>query len=214
MKKLVFFLLYVLSVASPLGLYLFNSATGYDTYTLSIVLGVFSFIMICNQFILASRPAFIVETFGTKGLLTLHQIVPVLVVILAAIHSSLKEANGYGDSFQTLFGSLAWVTFIVVIVFSLLLMANPKWMHIFKHKSLKAWINQKTGLTYQKARVLHNITVLAGIMILIHVLLASSSDFSSNPIGLAWMVMWMIVSLGLYLVYRLKGRTLKGKQHE
>ena len=73
-------------------------------------------------------------------------------------------------------------------------------------KKLKELVYKKTGLTYKIARVLHNIAVLAGIVILVHVLLASTSSFSANPVGIVFLAALMLFCLGAYFIYRINGR--------
>lgn len=212
MKKFMFVLCYFLSPLIPLSLYLASAGFSVDTYTLSVVFGIFAFIFVCNQFLLASRPSFVVNAIGMKGLISFHSSAPLLILVFAGTHKILKELNGFGDdTVQATFGSVSWWTFAVVTVFTVLFMANTFWLKISLLKNIKDWVYKKTGLTYKGARLLHNVTVIAGFMILVHVFLASSSAFASNPVGFSIMAFWMLFSLSVYFSYRLKGRTVKGK---
>ncbi len=212
MKKTFFFAWFFLFPALPVFFYLKSSGSALDSYALSIILGVYAFMFICNQFILASRPSFAFNAVGVKGILALHSIMPFFILLLAGTHKLLKEANGFGDdTFQATFGAVAWWTFASVIVFTVLFMANTFVLKIDLLKKLKALVYKITGLTYKGSRLLHNVTVIAGAVILFHVFLASSSSFSVNMAGIVTMILYMVLSLGLYFSYRLKGRTVKGK---
>ena len=211
MKKIGVILLYLLSLTIPVTLYLLALGGGFDSYSLSVILGISAFIMVGNQFILASRPRFVVSAFGTKGILSFHGTMPVFILIFAGTHKILKEFNGFSD--ETLQGSLGgtvWWLFLAVTILTVLLMANTFWMKIKPLSSFKKWTYKKTGLNYKIMRVLHNITVVAAVLIMVHVLLASTGSFSDNPAGILWMIGWMILSLAMYLVYRLHGRTTGG----
>jgi predicted ferric reductase len=165
--------------------------------------------MICNQFFLASKPSFAVKTLGIKGLVSFHSTMPVLIIVVALAHKLLKESNGYSeDSFQATFGSVAWWILAVVIVFTVLFMANTFWLKLDVLKKLKTFVYEKTGLNYKTTRLLHNATVITGVIILIHVFLASSSSYTVNFAGIAVMACWMLFSLFAYFVYRLKGRKI------
>ena len=212
LKKVLFIFSFFLLPALPLFFYLQAPGFALDTYTLSIILGVFAFMLVCGQFFLAGRPSIAIKALGQKGVIALHSTAPVIILVLALIHKLLKESNGFGDdTFQARFGSVAWWIFAIVIVLTSLFMANTFWLKIPFLKNLKTFVYKKTGLTYKGARLMHNITVLAGIAILIHVFLASSSDVQVNPVGFTIMAFWMLFSLIVYFNYRLKGRNIKGK---
>lgn len=215
MRKALFSLCFFLTPFVPAFFYARSAGTGFETYTASIVLGVYAFVLVCDQFILASRPGFAVKVFGTKGLLSVHMIVPVLILALAGIHKLLKAANGFpDDSPQATLGAAAWWTFAVAVAAAVLFMANTFWLRLGIVKRLRSWVYATARLDYKKSRVLHNVTVLAALTILIHVSLASSSYFPANPVGIGLLAVWMVFSLGLYLTYRLRGRSMKGNAHE
>jgi predicted ferric reductase len=211
MKKALFFVCYFLSPVLPVVLYLRSIGGPLDSYAVSVILGIGAYVFICNQFILASRPNSAIQALGLKGLLSFHGTMPVVLLVMAAVHNLLKGMNGLGDdTLQTSFGGAAFALFTAVIVFSVLFMANTFVMKIPLAKSLKNWVYAKTGLTYKRSRMLHNGTVIAAAAILVHVFLASSSSFSANPAGIACMAAWMCFSLVYYFGYRLKGRSVKG----
>jgi len=207
MKKFLFFLAYALTPAIPAFIYLRSLGQGFSSYTLSVVLGITAFTIICDQFILAARPGFAVKAVGAKTLLAMHQIMPFVALVLAGTHKLVKEANGYSDeTFQASFGGIAWWTFAVILVGTVLFMATTILTKIKPFSDLKAFVQQKLGLSYKRLRVLHNITVAAALLITVHVALASTSNFAANPVGVIWMLGWMALSLGLYLAYRIRGR--------
>jgi len=132
---------------------------------------------------------------------------PVIIIVMAGLHRILKVIYGFNhDSLQDVFGGFAWWLYAIVIVY-LLLMANTKLMKVSFIKAFKDLVYAKTFLNYKRARLLHNITVLGAFALLVHMALASSSQFSQNPWGLSFLILWMLFSLALYLRYRLRGRT-------
>lgn len=207
MKKILFLAGYFLFPLIPVLIYLSSLSPAFDTYTVSVCLGVYAYVFLAGQFLLAARPGFAVKILGQKGLVSFHSTMPVAILVIAVAHKFLKEANGFSeDAFQARFGAIAWWTFAVLVVFAVLFMANTVWMKLGFLKKLKELVYKKTGLTYKIARVLHNIAVLAGIVILVHVLLASTSSFASNPVGIAFLAALMLFCLGAYFRYRIKGR--------
>ncbi len=206
MKKAIFILSYLLIPAIPVFIYLNNLKPALNSYAISVSLGIAAFIFICNQFILASRPGFLVKSFTLKGILAFHQTMPIVILAMAAVHKALKESNGFSDdSFQAALGAVAWWAFAAAVIFTVMLMANTFWLKLDILKRLKTWVYKTFSLTYKKTRIAHNATVAAGILLLFHVLLASSSSFKSNPAGISFMVFWLLFSLFLYGRYKIKG---------
>lgn len=204
MKRSLFLALYISSPLVPAVLYFLSVGGGIDEYTLSMILGIYAFILICNQLILASRPAFAMEALGLKGILALHGTAPFVILGIAGVHRFLKMAVGFSaETVQATFGTAAWWTFLLAAFFALLLLAPINHPVAKKLKDLMA---RSFKLDYKTARLFHNITLAASIAIMIHVLLASSSNFQANPIGTLWMIAWLSLALGMYLGYRLRGR--------
>lgn len=207
MKRTGFFLVYFLTPVVPVVLYMKSLGGGSGVYPGSVALGITAFILICNQYILASRPAVIVKALGLKGLLAFHGIMPIVLIGMAVVHSQLKEAAGFpDDTLQTTIGSATLAVFIAAAVLAILFLATINLPVAAKLREFRKWAKDRLGLSYALTRTFHNITVLAGVTIMVHVLLASSSDFAANPLGAGWMIIWLTLSLSLYLRYRLRGR--------
>ncbi|MHB0895922.1 MAG: hypothetical protein ACYC1A_00055 [Spirochaetales bacterium] len=210
MNKTMFYLAYFLSPLIPIIVYFLTLGIPFDLYALSVALGIAAFVFICNQFILASRPAWATKALGLKRLTRLHSTMPAVIVALAAIHESIKRLVGLNtESLQADFGAASLAVFIAVIVFTALFMVTTFWMKIDVLKKIRTWVYEKTGLDYKKARFLHNATIVAVPLLLSHVLLASSSRFSANPLGALILGGWMLLSLGSYIRYRINGRAVK-----
>ena len=207
MKRALFFIAYFLAPAIPVALYMRSLGGGAGVYSGSVVLGITAFILICNQYILASRPTFIVKALGLKSLLAFHSIMPIVLIGMAGMHSQLKEAAGFSDdTLQATLGSATLAVFIAAAVLAILFLANINLPIALKLREFRKWAQDRLALSYRLTRAFHNITVVAGVAIMVHVLLASSSDFKVNPVGAGWMIAWLALSLGLYARYRLNGR--------
>jgi predicted ferric reductase len=207
MKRALFVLAYFVTPSIPASIYMRVFGGGFDPYSLSVMLGVVSFVFICNQFILASRPGFAVSALGVKGLVAFHSVMPLFIIALATAHRALKALAGFSlDTQQALLGSIAWWLFLAAILSAVLLLAPATLPLISYIKGFREWLSGKLGLNYKTSRLFHNLTVLAGLIVLVHMLLASSSSFLANPLGAAWLLGWMLLSLGLYARYRLRGR--------
>jgi predicted ferric reductase len=211
MKKVIFIISYFLIPWIPLFFYTHAFSSPWDSYTLSVILGVYAFVMICNQFILAARPPLVLQIFGVRGLLSFHGTMPVLILLFALAHRTLKLLNGFSlDSLQAKLGMTVWLLLALLVVFAAIFMAQTFWLHWALVRRLREWVYRKLGLTYPRSRLFHNLTVLGGLIILVHVWLASTSDFATHGVGIALLTVWMLFSLVYYFGYRLNGRGKKG----
>ncbi|PKL07102.1 MAG: hypothetical protein CVV53_01035 [Spirochaetae bacterium HGW-Spirochaetae-9] len=209
MNKTGFYLAYFLSPIVPIAFYFATLGWPINLYGLSVSLGIAAFMFLCGQFMLASRPAWAIKALGLKNLTHFHSTMPIVIVGIAVAHRISKQIVGLDtESTQADFGAAVLLLLSAVIVFTVLLMATTFWQKLEFLKKFKAWVYEKTGLDYKKSRVLHNLTLLIAPLLLIHVLLASSSDFAANPIGFFVMIAWMLIWLGMYLRYRMKGRSI------
>jgi predicted ferric reductase len=210
MKTLAFALAYAASLAVPSVLYLIPLGGFTGAYSVSVVLGLAAFTIFANQFLLASRPAFLVSALGQKRLLTLHQTLPAVGLAAAVAHRTVKGMVGMDlESPQAALGGIALLVFFLAVLAAAFLMANTFWMRAGALKAARTAFQAKTGLTYKRMRAVHNVTVAAVVLVLVHALLASSSDFAVNPTGAAWLVFWLVLCLGSYARYRVSGRKSK-----
>mgnify|MGYP001146139876 CR=1 FL=1 len=211
MKQSTFHLGFFLTPLVPVIFYLTSIGAMYDSYSVSIIFGVYAFVLVCNQFYLASMPSWLVSLLGAKTVRSLHGSSPILILLLSLIHASLKLANGFTlTTNQVLLGLVAFIFFFVGTVAALLFFANTLLTKRTKFSEFRTKAYAKTGLTYKKARAMHNLMVVAGVLVLMHVMLASTSSFSYNPWGMAILVTWMVYTLLSYASYRLSGRKSRG----
>lgn len=212
MRKLLFAAAYAATVLIPGLLYLAPlggpAVALQDPYGYSVLLGAAAFAVLSNQFLLAARPSAAVAALGLKPLLAFHGTMATVGLLLAASHLTLKVlVLGYPtDTLQARLGAAAFAVFLATIFAAAFLMANTFWMRIPALKRFKDGVYKKLGLSYQKMRTIHNATAAAGVLVLLHVLLASSSDFFANPAASVWVLLWSLFCLGAYLRYRLRGR--------
>ena len=207
MGKKTFLSLYFLSPAVPIAIYLIALGAPISLYAFSVICGIAAFIYLCNQYLLASRPEFAMKALGAKGLVKLHSAMPAAIVALAIAHRFMKSAAGLDtESFQAEFGAAALAVVAAAIIFTLLLMAATPISAYGPLKRFKATVYQRTGLDYKKARFIHNVTVAAAPLLLVHMLLAGSSSFSRNPAGATLLAGWAVFSLASYARYRMRGR--------
>jgi predicted ferric reductase len=207
MKRLSFYLVYLVSPAIPSLIFYNSMGWGFDAYTASVLLGVYAFVLLCNQLLLASRPGLAVAALGIKGLLALHASAPVFILGMAIVHRMLKEESGFDmSSTQAMIGAVVLAVFFIASIAAFLLMANVHPPLGTKLRTLRGWIEKTFKLGYKASRSFHTITVLALVALAVHVSLASSASLAGNPMGTTWLGIWFVLSLGMFIRYRLRGR--------
>ncbi len=233
MKRTIFISLYGATILIPAALYIGKVGWGSPPYSLSMILGTIAFAIFVNQFFLAAKPRLAVEALGTKGLLSFHGTMAFVGVVLAAFHRMLKvgllagkqppEGSDsawnvllYGIGFspytvQAVIGQVALVFFLIAVLLAAFLMANTFWLKLPAFKRFKNSVYGALKLTYPRMRGFHNLVAVATALILVHVLLASSSGFATNPLGASWMILWTVLGFGVYIRYRLSGRKTQAK---
>lgn len=144
---------------------------------------------------------------GAKHVRTLHGSSPLVITALVLLHAGLKLANGFTlSTSQALLGQVAFILLFVGIISALLFFSNTLLTKQKRFAQIRASTYEKTGLTHQRVRAMHNLMVATGLVVLFHVLQASTSSFSYNLMGTAILVTWMAFTLLSYAAYRLNGR--------
>jgi predicted ferric reductase len=214
MSKRTLSALYSLSLFIPACFYLASKGWHLSGSGISAVLGVCAFVLVCNQLILASRPAPIVKALGQKGLRSLHSAMPAAIIVLAVAHRLIKASIGFDiESFQADLGAAALVLIVVLSLLAFLLIATIGGKLGDKLKALRAGLAGKPGISYKASRAVHAALALAVPLLCLHLFLASSADFSRNPLGSLWLAAYALFSIYLFLKYRISGRA-PGKERK
>ena len=208
MSKRTFTFLYILSPIIPICIYLSSIGwNGEPIRILSKIFGICAFALFCNQLILASRPAFIVKALGQKHITMLHSVMPAVIIVAAIVHRFLKAAAGYDvESTQADLGAAGLALMVLLSLLAFLLIANLSGKLGDSLRTFRARLTKRWNISYKGTRAVHAFTALAAPVLCVHMLLASSSDFSRNPVGALWLAIYALVSLYLFINYRASGR--------
>jgi predicted ferric reductase len=208
MSKKAFIVLYILSPLVPICIYLISIGWNGGLYSISVAFGICAFVLVCNQLILASRPAFVVKALGQKGLRALHSAVPAAIIVVAVTHRFLKAAAGFDiESFRADLGGVGLALIVTLSVFAFVFIAAIDGKLGDKLKTLRAKLAKNPGISYKGSRAFHAATALAVPLLCVHFLLASSADFSRNPLGASWLAAYALFSIYLFVMYRISGRS-------
>jgi predicted ferric reductase len=201
-KKFFWFFFYLLSPLIPIYFYFMDSWYALiDTYGISIFLGIFGYIYFLNQFILGSRPKFWEKIYGLDKILRFHGFMNFLAAVLITIHIELKLLYFPDYTVQMYIGVVSITIFFAVIMLTLLFMVETFVSRFTPFHSLKEFVVKKWRVQYQHLRIFHNLTSVATLLALVHVLLASSTQ--ENSIKSIIMVLWFVFAFLFYLYHKI-----------
>ncbi len=171
-KKIFIFGLFALFILIPViplyfyGVHSFDALA--DVYYSSIILGVLGYYFFSIVLIISARIRLLDILFGHDKVMMFHGIVASVAFLCSFLHVILKNIIFFEISVQTIAGGFALFIFAVVIIVTLLFMANP---FIRIH-----W--KKKKIDYSKVKFFHNFSVIASITMIIHVNIALSTTES------------------------------------
>lgn len=173
-----------------------------DRYELSRVFGIFAFVYLANQLLLAARLPFLDRLYGHDKLLRFHGAMAAVGVLLGVAHRILKEPFLYpGEQvLHRLIGLVALLLFAAVVFVTATLMAATGAARSPAIRRLRLTLRERFGVQYQHLRAVHNGTVVLLAVLAVHVLTASS--ISGYPAAFAFVLADIVVAVGVYVLHR------------
>lgn len=201
-KRLLWILFYIFAAILPSIFYITTSISSNSDslLILSGIFGITSYVLFAFQFLLTSRTKIIDRQFGMDRIYRFHMIIAVFAIIFAYIHKILKEIY-FSESFQTSLGDAAFIIFISISVFSILMMINKLFFKFKPADYIRSLLNKTLNLKYQYKVLIHNITLIGLIVILVHILLAYS--VSSNIYLETILIIYFVVPFVLYFNHKI-----------
>lgn len=211
MKRCLWILVYIIGVITPSIFYVSDFYKMNILLILSGVLGITSYVLFSFQFLVASRLKVIDKYFGLDKMYRFHMVTAIVALLFAYLHKVLKEMY-FEESFKTQLGDMAFAIFIGICVFSILMMINKLFFKIKLVDSIRKFLNQTLKIKYQYKVLLHNVLLVALVILLVHILLAYS--VSANMILKVTLIIYFIIPVGLYYNHKIiKNYLNKNKQY-
>ena len=198
-KKICFLVLYFISPALPI-VAIYSSNPGYYSSAgfIPMVLGSMAFTWLNMQLILSARPKRIESSFGLDRFYQFHSLMAVIAIVIAFTHKLLQERT-FSESFQTKLGDAAIVIFIIASVLALVFMIDTLVRIIKPLQALRVFAQKMNLGKYNMHVILHNLNVVAVVLVFIHVMLSYSA---SNPFVKAVYILYSGTAIGFYLYHK------------
>lgn len=162
----------------------------FELYNLSIITGALAYVIFMAQFLLSARLPFIEKSFAQDKLLAFHGSIGMVLGGLILSHFIIKYITIIrysGPTLQSSFGIGA------LIIFALL---TPAALLVLQGRSGK----REKSPPYARVRTRHNFFALAGLLVVIHVYMATSTW--TLALKLVTLV-WGLFCLGAYIWHKL-----------
>ncbi len=178
-RKLILFLLAVLSPAVPLVLYLWGNVYDLESflhpYTLGIVFGIPAYVYFQIVLLISARIRWLDRIFAHDKVMKFHGILALVALVLAFLHRYYKAI--YAESnMQVRLGGMGLLIILAVMLVSLIVMV-PGFPHRIKLLArFRNLLTKKWGWDYSILKALHNFTVLGIQLTAFHVIFATSTQ--------------------------------------
>ena len=140
------------------------------------ILGIFSYVWMCFNIVIMIKIKLIEENFSLEKLLKFHTIMSIIALFLGAVHYPLLRLIGmYSDS-QVISGTIGLLIFLSLMILAIIFMTNRLIKHL-RIEKLRVFAYKKK-FSYGVNKVLHNVTLLAVLVIFIHTLISHTSAIS------------------------------------
>lgn len=211
-KRYLIILLYILLIILPFALYLKDNSTGgIDIqYALPAFFGLTAYTLFNFELLMVSKNKFLDKHFGLDKLYSFHMFIAVIALLFSYIHKILKEQL-FPESFKTQLGDIAFILFISVAIFSILMMINKLFFKIPLVDKLRNFLNNTLKIKYEHKVLLHNIMVIAIIVLVVHILLSYS--VKSNLALETILIIYFAVPFISYL-YNKIGKVFFSEKHK
>ncbi len=200
MKKLMIVFIYTLSPILIMVMLYTNNESKYTSLnsSLPMVLGVLSYTWMLWQLILSARPKFIERHFGLDKMYRFHVMIALVSILFAYGHKLNKELL-FKPSTLTWLGGSALNIFIGVSVISIVFMWTKVQNKIKILRTLSKGLKKLKVLTYEKLKIVHNLTILAVVLMQVHVLMTSAAKESVLIFNVY--MFYFLIAVGFYVYH-------------
>lgn len=144
----------------------------FHSYSLAMFFGIFSYGYFCVALMLSARLRILDRLYGHDRVLVFHGIIAGLALLAAFLHVFFKREFIAGYNQQIILGMAGLSLFVLVILFTVVFMVQTPLNRFFVTAWVLKRINELCPIDYSVLKLLHNLTSLALLLIVIHVLLA------------------------------------------
>lgn len=181
----------------------------FHDYSLGIFFGVFSYCYMVASLLLATRIPLFDRIFGLDKVIRIHSHLASIAILLGIIHYFLKKGYISGISVQSAMGGTALSLAAIIASVTVIFMVGKFLIPLPGINALYRWGKRFSLLDYDKLKKFHNLFSLVLLFLIVHVLLATSTQ--ENTIRSVTMGAWGIMGISRYCYFIIRRKI--GRKH-
>ncbi len=170
------------------------------SYSLGMVFGIISYCYFLNALIISARIPYFDRLYGHDKVIIFHGYLATAAALFAAAHLYFKRIYFPENNLQINVGIAALSLFFSVIAVTVLIMVNNPLHRLKPIAAIKTFFHRTIKLDYSGLKLFHNLTALASVLMIIHVMMASPTAENNTRLGI--MGLWGIAAIGTYLYHK------------
>lgn len=137
---------------------------------LPMVIGAIAYTWLLAELVISARPKFLERFFGLNHFYKFHGSAALVAIVLSFLHKQLEEAiwSSYLQTVRQL-GDLALILFLVLAGLSLIFMTDLIIRKINVLHFIRNWLEKKHILDFKYNVWIHNLNVIAIVLVFLHV---------------------------------------------
>ena len=143
------------------------------THFVASVLGIFSFIWMCFNILIMIKMKGIEKNFTLKWLVKFHTVMAVIALVFGIAHAPLVMFQNMYENDQLVSGTIGLLIFVILMILAIIFMSN-RLISSTRIEALRATAYERK-FRYGVNKFLHNITMLAVVLIFFHTLISNTS---------------------------------------
>ncbi len=178
--KIFWLLVYFLSPLITILLFYLITPNFYHTplHLLATGFAIAAFVWLTYEFILTARPKFIDKNFGMDNVINFHTIMSIVALMFGIIHGIIIINIRRANITQIGTGVIHVILYILLMILGLIFLSNTILLKINPLQKLREKTIKKKSMKYHIAKIIHNITMIATIVLYLHLIVATATTYS------------------------------------
>ena len=179
MGKIFWLLVYFLSPLITISIFYIITPDFYHTplHMLATGFAIAAYVWLTYEFILTSRPKFLDQNFGMDKIIDFHAAMSVVALLLGTIHAIII-INIRANLTQIGTGLIHILLYAIIMVLGLTFLSNTVLLRFKPFQRLSNGTTKLLTIRYHVAKAIHNITMIATIVLYFHLLVATATTYS------------------------------------
>ena len=177
--RIFWLLVYFLSPLLTISIFYIITPDFYHTplHMLATGFAIAAYVWLTYEFILTSRPKFLDQNFGMDKIIDFHAAMSVIALLLGIIHAIII-INIRANITQIGTGLIHIILYVIIMILGLAFLSNTVLVRFKLFQKLSDGTSKLLTIRYHVAKAIHNVTMIATIVLYFHLLVATATTYS------------------------------------